>query len=231
MLGAGKILQLANALQEGEIDADSTRRIAKLHTMRRSDIADLSEVTGTNFPVTINVVSLILLANRRSVSLGESLETLALYRPLSDPHWHLPDHLPPELAARRPSEAELAIVPLASRTTTHDWRVLAVQASALSGISLADLGNGIRPLFSACGEHTEDLDRLCDAWQDPITFDDLLILGCLETWPDSRPEEIDGLCRPSCRWPDDLAVRIRRWLQAAANGAGTPANGWTSGRC
>lgn len=137
----------------------------------------------------------------------------------------LSDHreqLPEDLASRQPSAAEVAIVSDIVSDKAHDWGEQAVRASALTGMPLSDLVGNVLPLLEFCGEPTAELVRLRAAWSDAITFDDLLLLGCLQTWPALSGQEVDGVCRPSCRRPDELADRITRWARPGPDQTGRP---------
>ena len=95
-----QVIQVAALLDEAGFASDSTTRIAQLGKLRRSDLWDLVEILDDEFPVTADIVSLVRLADLKSISLGESLAILTEYRPLIDPNWRLPDRLSQETAER-----------------------------------------------------------------------------------------------------------------------------------
>ncbi len=83
---AEQVVQVAALLDEAGFATDSTKRIAQLGRLRRSDLWDLVEILGDNFPVTADVINLVRLAELRSIPLGEALTILTWYRPLIDPN-------------------------------------------------------------------------------------------------------------------------------------------------
>jgi len=227
LLPHGIIRKACTQLRQAGYESDNTRRISELRSLRRADVADLQEVLTAPLPTPADIVALVNLAHLRSVTLGSAFKTLADYRPLIAPHWRLPEQLPATLARRRPSMAELALVADIDSGGNHDWVEQAIRASALTGIALAELADTVLPLMDACGEPTAGLLRLRAAWPDAVTFDDLLILGCLDAWPALSPADVNRTSRPFSRDPETLTDRISRWLEPAAGQPSRPADAWT----
>jgi hypothetical protein len=216
-LGPATVRRAAELLVEAGAAAEPTERLARLGVQQAPTLERHAEVLCGTFPVGADVVTLARIADLDSVTLTESLATLSAYRPLIDPRWRLPDALPTETGTRGLSAAELAFFVRTGvdNDEFRDWAELAVQASALSGLSLPQLIDDVLPLLELCGEPTGDLRRLRAAWPDAITFDDLLILGCLQTWPGLSAAEVAELSEPACREAAELADRIARWMNVA----------------
>ncbi len=208
---------LLSDLAHTDFVAESTKRLAQADLPALGVLKQHAGVLGDAFPLGADVVTLARMAALESCTLGEALAILYRYRPLIEPRWMLPDHLPPLIAGRdlSPAERALLVDTNVGNDESRDWAELLVQASVTSGLPLADIVNDVLPLLTETGVPLDDLRRLSEAWPGPVTFDDLLILGCLQTWLDFTAEEIRAITRPFCRFPEELPARVTHWLQHA----------------
>jgi hypothetical protein len=204
-------------LAEAGLAADATRRIAGADLPPSAVLGQHAKVLEGRYPLGADVMTLARMADLESVTLGEALVLLKRYRPLIEPRWNLPEELPPGVASRELSPAERALLvdPELGNDERRDWAELLVQASVISGLPLQEIVDEVLPLLTGTGVPTDDLRRLSAACPGPITFDDLLILGCLQTWPDFSGEEVKAITRPFCRFPDQLQARVTHWLENA----------------
>ena len=209
---------LLTAVADAGLATDAVERITRLDLSSPAAMKRHAEVLEGSFPLRADVITLARMAVRDSVTLGEALSLLAGYRPLIDPNWSLPEELPAGIADRELSLCERALLvdTALQHDESRDWAELLVQASVISGLTLREITEDVLPLLTATGVPTGDLRRLSAAYPGAITFDDLLILGCLQTWPDFSREEVKTITRPFCRFPDKLVDRVARWTENAS---------------
>ena len=209
---------LVGMLSKAGLAADLSKVIAGIDLPPFGLLGEHAEVLKGNFPLTADVVTLARMTALEEGTFGGALATLRGYHPLIEPCWNLPDELPPGIADRTLSAGERALLvdTHLDNDQSRDWAELLVQASVISGLSLREIVEDALPLLTATGVPTDDLRRLSTACPHAITFDDLLILGCLQTWPNFSQEEMKTITRPFCRFPDELTDRVTHWMENAS---------------
>jgi hypothetical protein len=213
-----RLRALLAAVTEAGLATDTIERLARVDLPSPAVLQRHAQVLEGTFPLRADVITLARMAALESVTLDGALTLLKRYRPLIEPCWDLPERLPPGIADRELSPAERALLVETNlgNDQSRDWAELLVQASVISGLGLREIMDDALPLLTEACVPTDDLRRLCAARPGAITFDDLLILGCLQTWPDFTWAEVKTITRPFCRFPEDLPALVTHWTENAS---------------
>ncbi|GAB3855362.1 hypothetical protein ACFPIJ_59835 [Dactylosporangium cerinum] len=184
---------------------------------RRELSQDISVMPGLTAELTVDVRSLVTLAQDQRIPLGSAFARLSRYRPLVM-HWHLPDELPDAVAERAPSPIELGVYEIEALSGIDpalgvDWRLRIIRHSVLAGLTVPETVDGSLELLRLGGEDTGPVEALAATFPRHLKFDDLLVLATQQFTPPIRdPQVIVELCAPVSRHPDRLPEKAQAWL-------------------
>jgi hypothetical protein len=154
----------------------------------------------------IDVRALVKLASARGISYGEAMQELRRYKGAVR-SWSIPLELVGNVVDRHPDEIATSYFTESFGMVDSglNWALRAIRMAAVNGSSLCDIAERVVLVLEACGQDSGLLVALAAAIPSEVTFDHLLILGCLQLA--SVPEEsaaIAAMCRPFAIQPDGV---------------------------
>lgn len=171
-------------------------------------------LTGVLSAMTIDVHSLAFAASATGKTYAATLADLRSYAPVVR-EYKLPDTLGHDVAAETAEDFVVRFFHYARDWNLDEraWVWSALRVSVIENIPVSEVVDRVAPLLASCNEDASSLRALSDVLPGQVTFDDLLVLGCMQFRAGSvNPRQIAALCRPFAHSPEALLDRAERLL-------------------